>query len=271
MPVTYPGELVTTSRGSLVVNGFGFGVHLGGFYTVAEIFQTAIKYKPENPESNHPAVSDWNTYNNFTWVPWSRLNPNTGEHIARRCKMVTYSGMSDEVFTDYVGTGDSVKHAWMRYIPTSERIGALTRFGIDLNGVRVLDLGCGCGNNLLSMAAYGMDVYGMDAHPEMYNQRHDLLRDRILFGDALSSLHVFKNNSFDVVIVSMLGSVWWNDVIQFLSSVGEKLHTGGIMMLDTMPHKHVALKAKSMYKNVLPESGVRPRLVTENMIVGMKV
>ena len=177
---------------------------------------------------------------------------------------------SDEVVTNYVGSGDRVEDAWTRYITTSERLSVLTKFSKSLHGLSLLDLGCACGSGMLSLASYGVNTYGVENHPEMYNHRSQLLLDRIIFGDALECLYAFTQNSFDVVMVSMLGSVWWNDVREFLTDVARLVRPGGIVILDTMPHKHASLKAVAMYKAALSETGFQPKLKTENMLVGVR-
>jgi 2-polyprenyl-3-methyl-5-hydroxy-6-metoxy-1,4-benzoquinol methylase len=264
------GTMHHTYGGSIITNGFGFGVWFGGKYTTNEIFHKTAEHKPKAQDANFPAVADWNLFNDFAWNAWSRHSPFIGEQIVNRCKMHTPSDMSDEMYDDYIGTGDSVWHSWPRYITGYDRIGVLTRLAPTLKSLKVLDLGCACGNSLLGLGAYGMDVYGVEYHPRMYNDRNALLKDRIVFGDALGCLYQFNKDAFDVVVISMVGNIWWTDVPHFLTDVSRVLRQGGIVLLDVMPHKHTNLKSKLMYKGIMKEAGIPVKLTTDNMLVGVK-
>jgi 2-polyprenyl-3-methyl-5-hydroxy-6-metoxy-1,4-benzoquinol methylase len=261
-------------RGDIITNDFCFGVRLDGKYTASEIFDCAVKHRPkaESVTTYHPTVSDWSLYNKYVWIPWNRLHHGIGEHIIRRCQMTSTPMNSDEIVCDYIGTKSKYEDAWTRYITTSDRITAITKFTGSIKNLRILDLGCAGGNSLAMLGAYGADVYGIECHPEMFNARNKLLDQRIVFGDALECLHVFKPASFDVVIVSMIGNVWWRDVNFFLSQVRDLLYPGGLMMLDLMQHKHVDLKSRAMYKVVMQEIDVPMKLkVSDDIAVGVKV
>lgn len=264
------GTVIGTESGSLIVNGFGFGVALAGKYTPAEIFNIAATHKPKELTEHFPAVDDWKLFNDYVWLPWSRLHRNIGESVLLRCRMHTVPEHSTETMVDYVGTKDSYTTAWPRYISLNDRLSVFTRFSKELHGVRVLDLGCGCGNMLLGLASYNMDVYGVESHPEMFNQRSGLLQDRILFGDALECLKHYKPGSFDVVIVSMAGNVWWHDFQDFLIRVTELVHTNGLVILDTLAHKHTQVKSRSLYLAAMREVGLQPKLKTESMLAGLR-
>lgn len=267
---TQLGSCYHTDRGSIIVNAFGFGVRLDGKYTSAEIYNTVLKHKPDAISTNHPVVVNWSLYNKYVWLPWSRLSHTCGEHIIRRCQMATVPTNSDDVIENYIGTGLHYNNAWTQYITTSDRLSAITKF-TTIKDTRILDLGCGCGNALTMLGAYGADVYGIEAHPEMYNSRNMLLENRIVFGDALECLYAFKPGSFDVVIVSMIGNVWWKDVSMFLERVRDLVHHGGLIMLDLMPHKHVDLNARSMYKSVMQDIGIPMKLkINDHIAVGVR-
>lgn len=257
-------------RGDMIINSFCFGIRLDGRYTSAEIYNTAVRNKPKTISIHHQAVSDWSLHNRYVWVPWNRLHNNSGEYISRRCQMATVPTQSDDVVDNYIGTKMKYEDAWSQYITTSDRLAAITKF-TSIKNTRILDLGCAGGNALTVLGAYGADVYGIESHPEMYNSRNRLLESRIIFGDVLECMHVFKPESFDIVIVSMLGNVWWKDVPVFLKSVRELVHSGGLVMLDMLPHKHVDLNSRSMYKVIMNEVGIPMKLkVSDSIAVGVR-
>lgn len=261
------GMLIGTESGTMAVNRFCFGVELSGSYTSAEIFNVAANNKPKEFEQHHPAVDDWKLYNRFTWLPWKRLHRNVGESVLTRCKMHTLPVHSSGTLTEYMGGKQNYFDAWNKYIPTKDRLDLFSRFTRDLKGVRVLDIGSGCGNTLLELAAHNMDVYGIESHPEMYNQRSVLLHERIIFGDALECLAAtIKPGSFDITLVSMTGYVWWHDMQDFLMRVRETVHVNGVVVLDILQHHPGTIRATSLYTTLLREVGLDPKFKTRDMI-----
>ncbi len=72
----------------------------------------------------------------------------------------------------------------------------------DITGKRVLDFGCGAGENTILLAAKGADVTGVDISPELVAIANDRLRANKLPGNAVvGSCHRtrFKDETFDVV------------------------------------------------------------------------
>ena len=61
--------------------------------------------------------------------------------------------------------------------PHTEIVSRLIRVtsGLDRSGVRILELGCGTGNNLRFLAEEGFDSYGIDASPTAVAKARELL------------------------------------------------------------------------------------------------
>ena len=82
----------------------------------------------------------------------------------------------------------------------------LSRLPQDLNGVRVLEAGCGAGQMTAELAARGADVTAVDISPSLVKIAHDRLpeahRHRVRFanGDMLSDHH----GNFDFVLAMVV-------------------------------------------------------------------
>lgn len=82
-------------------------------------------------------------------------------------------------------------------------IGVLRRIGMKMytpkDGMRVLDVGCGTGTNLMLYNKAGCNVFGIDLSPAMVNVAQKKLGDRaeIQVGDAAKM--PYPNDAFDLV------------------------------------------------------------------------
>ena len=107
----------------------------------------------------------------------------------------------------------------------------LSRLPQDLNGVRVLDAGCGAGQMTAELAARGADVTAVDISPSLVKIAHDRLpeahRHRVRFanGDMLSDHH----GNFDFVL-AMDSLIYYeaNDIARALEQLGART-SGGII------------------------------------------
>lgn len=69
--------------------------------------------------------------------------------------------------------------------------------GLLNTGARILDVGCGIGQQALELQTRGFDVNGIDPAASMLSLAHDKLKDRVLDGSILNI--PFPDNSFDFV------------------------------------------------------------------------
>jgi len=141
-----------------------------------------------------------------------------------------------------------------------------------MDGVRWLELGCGCGNQLLPLAAHGCDVYGMELNPLLYTERHELLRNKVSFGDALLDPPlVYKRGSFDVVVVAMVGFVNHADLREFFSNLSFLIDKG-ILVVDLIIRKHGTghIRSVDSYKSALRQAGFIPKDIICDQLVCIK-
>ncbi len=84
---------------------------------------------------------------------------------------------------------------------------------------RVLDIGCGHGNNLLFFDKLGLDITGVDASPYMINRAKERLAHRCTLKQGLAEDLPFDDNAFDLVIMI--------NTLEFLDSPMEALREAG--------------------------------------------
>ncbi|MFC1579963.1 class I SAM-dependent methyltransferase [Thermodesulfobacteriota bacterium] len=84
---------------------------------------------------------------------------------------------------------------------------------------RVLDIGCGHGNNLLFFNKLGLDITGIDASPYMIDRAKERLGHRCTLKQGTASDLPFEDNDFDLVIMI--------NTLEFLDSPMEALREAG--------------------------------------------
>lgn len=125
--------------------------------------------------------------------------------------------------------------------------------------IKVLDLGCGGGNNTKFLNEEGFDVYGIDFSSEsikltkkkLSNKRQ---RDKIIRSSFKNI--PFKNNFFDFIIDRQsLGHNQLKDIEVYVNEIFRVTKKGGILLSflfgDKHPHKKLGVKIK--FKNSSPQ------------------
>jgi hypothetical protein len=269
-------------EGTVAVMPHGFGIHKDAKFTVHAIFEQGRaaytwaegKYGDDDteldsePRSLPPHL--FALYNDFYWVGWKSLNNSVGAFVSRRSKMQTPHSFSYTDASDYVGSGQDITKAWDSYIPVAERLHLLTRTckGLDLDRLNLLSVGCGTGHQLVALAAHGFQVFGIEGNPNVFRDRHYLLRDRIVLGDALQDLYLFTKRSFNIAMISCVGHVWHSDLVDFFMQVAGTVCYGGLVILDVKEYSGRDFRDRKTYRVALAEAGIHVQLRTQEMLIG---
>lgn len=111
-------------------------------------------------------------------------------------------------------------------------LGLLRRFGIH-SGVRIIDVGCGCGGNLPTLDALSPTlVVGIDISPIALGfARRKMPRAFLVRGDLSSDLPIADGN-FDVATAfNVLYHDWVDDEGAVLRRIRELLRPGGLLLI----------------------------------------
>lgn len=73
-----------------------------------------------------------------------------------------------------------------------------------LEGMKVLDVGCGTGTNLLDYQQAGCDVYGIDMSPSMMEIAREKLGDKVNLHQGDASQMPYEDNFFDLVTSTLM-------------------------------------------------------------------
>lgn len=261
-------QIERTSCGRIVGTSFGIGLDIHGTYTPSEIMRVGSTFEKRFEKTEPHWVE---CFNECVWLPYDRITHVYCQAVRQRLQMGTVHKCEPDDLHRYLGVS-SYTSAWPLYTETSSRMHILSRFFKTMGGVRWLELGCGCGNQLLPLAAHGCDVYGMELNPLMYAERHELLRNKITFGDALlDPAIVYKRGSFDVVVVSMIGFVNHSDLCELFSNLSF-LVGKGILVVDLIARDRGTghIRPIESYKSPLRQAGFIPKDVICDQLVCIK-
>jgi 2-polyprenyl-3-methyl-5-hydroxy-6-metoxy-1,4-benzoquinol methylase len=121
----------------------------------------------------------------------------------------------------------------------------LSRWGVDVKNMRVLDLGCGTGGITVALAEIGADCVGIDLNPShiaqaVYMAEEHGVKANFVSTDALKFgqlEQVLKGRVFDLVILSefLEHLVNLQNVSSLLDSLREYLYPGGYLYVSFPP------------------------------------
>lgn len=146
----------------------------------------------------------------------------------------------------------------------------LYSYGLNLSGLKILDIGCFSGELLELLKEKGADVYGLELQEEGVKIANRKLLGRIFKADIFSNN--FPQMKFDIVILTGVIEHVVNPV-KLLRRSAEVLNPGGILMLQTpdstsflsrilgrywppcAPVEHIHLFSKRSLEEALCEAG----------------
>jgi len=109
------------------------------------------------------------------------------------------------------------------------------------NNCKVLDLGCGWGNNLKFLKDFGFDVYGVELSPSAFKKCKEITKN--VFNKSFDDLSVFKDDFFELIVDRQ--SIQHNDednIYETIYEVHRCLKTNGIF------YSHMISKANYSFK-----------------------
>ena len=113
------------------------------------------------------------------------------------------------------------------------------------NNLKILDLGCGSGNNLQHLAKLGFDTYGCDISAKALHITEERLKKFNLKTKLIKFDHKipYKNNYFDAVICWY--TLYYNDMITIKNMINEiyrVLKPNGKILITLIRKNDMALK-----------------------------
>jgi len=270
-------EIYPSGAGAYAVTKHGFGVEMRGTYTPNELFRASKLYMPEESDIAQ-LPPNFPEYYNYAWCPWARNSLDAFSRICERTRMVTGLRLhADDVFANYAGCGKPYADSWDKYYPIQARLLAFQQgFGTAVvpPRLRLLDLGCAGGRSMLQYHAHGLDVYGIEANPEHVRTAPDLVRGRVLLGDALVDTYMFNANTFNIIVCSVLGTTMTVDIEHLFREIHRLLAAGGLAVFDVPGSFNIGphlSSENSTYSRMLRRLGFKGILLFRSQLLARKI
>ncbi len=123
---------------------------------------------------------------------------------------------------------------------------------------KILDLGCGRGEFLHMLRHEGIESWGCEIDPLML----ELARDRdlsVVQGDALGVLNTVEDASLGGIFASQVAEhLFPGELLRLVKLARKKIAPGGVLILETLNPKSLAVLAKSYYKDLDHKKAIDP-------------
>lgn len=134
------------------------------------------------------------------------------------------------------------------------------------SNMKVLDVGCAMGSNLIPFADMGCDVHGVDIHPDISNNAKKIMKHRgyedIDFKEGSNRNIPFSDNSFD--LITSINTLHYEkneeDMMLALNEFQRVLKPGGGLYISTVGPKHEIYnlsKPLGNHENLIQDFGFR--------------
>ena len=132
---------------------------------------------------------------------------------------------------------------------------------------KILDIGCGTGHHVSSLASKGLDVLGIDISPSMIDKAKSNFPDyKFNVGDALNN-HLFEANSFTHILCMYFTIYYFKDKTVFFNNCFKWLMPGGYLI--------VHLVERDRFDPILPPGNpllyISPQRYAKERITSTKV
>lgn len=118
-------------------------------------------------------------------------------------------------------------------------------------GERVLDIGCGAGNHLLSFNRLGLDISGIDASPYMLSRAKERLGSHVSLKKGMAEDLPFDDNEFDLAVL-INTMEFLDDPIQALREAGRvakrKVFVG---VMNSLSWHYMCVKLQGLFRSSL--------------------
>jgi ubiquinone/menaquinone biosynthesis C-methylase UbiE len=134
------------------------------------------------------------------------------------------------------------------------------------SNMKVLDVGCAMGSNLIPFADMGCDVHGIDIHSDIANNAKKIMKHRgyedIDFREGSNRNIPFPDNSFD--LITSINTLHYEeneeDLMSALNEFQRVLKPGGGLYISTVGPKHDIYnlsKPLGNHENLIQDFGFR--------------
>jgi ubiquinone/menaquinone biosynthesis C-methylase UbiE len=141
-----------------------------------------------------------------------------------------------EIYDDFYA--DIYDYLVFNNLKNDYEVGEIVNLSTPSSSSRILDVGCGTGHHVSSLAAKGLDILGIDISPSMIKKAKESYPDyKFKIADALNG-NVFEPDSFTHILCMYFTIYYFKDKKQFFDNCYKWLMPGGYMIVHLVDRKN---------------------------------
>jgi ubiquinone/menaquinone biosynthesis C-methylase UbiE len=141
-----------------------------------------------------------------------------------------------EIYDDFYA--DIYDYLVFNNLKNDYEVGEIVNLSSPSSSSRILDVGCGTGHHVSSLAAKGLDILGIDISPSMIKKAKESYPDyKFKIADALNG-NVFEPDSFTHILCMYFTIYYFKDKKQFFDNCYKWLMPGGYMIVHLVDRKN---------------------------------
>lgn len=210
----------------LSFNRYAFGVPLSQEYIYSEqkVKKEVDAYLVDNFNDSFKQSSYLDLpedYENYCWVPWSEYDKDAFYKIQFRRDLYTPFSLTSRDIEFYDGEDELLPYrkVYFQSFPIKYILKMCKKHFGGFVDKKCLVLGCGTGECLLMLEAYGIHATGFESAKYAYENCNPLARPSVRFGDFLSDICLVEDKKYDFVFTNLLNWIDRKDIVTVLSEV----------------------------------------------------
>jgi hypothetical protein len=205
-------------------NRFGFGIPIeGDILDIQKTKEEVIAWIADNLDPSFEDASPLDLpkdYLNYYWGKWNCINESI-EIAKYRREMYTPPDVIRRDIYEYDGEEELLeyKNSYFLTFPINQIIEKTKSILGNLVNKKCLILGCGTGESILHLEAYGIDTYGIENDVYAFKNVNKLAASKVIFGDVLCDTQRYPSDCFDIVYTSRMSWICKKDVPTVLEDI----------------------------------------------------
>lgn len=210
----------------LVCNRYGFGVPLtpNFIFNKDNIKNRIDKYLSENFNDSfkNPTIADLpENYLDYCWIPWLEYNEQSLDKVQFRRDLYTPYTLTSRDIEEYDGIDFLLPYrkSYFLSFPIKYILKMLKKHLGSFIDKKCLVLGCGTGECLLMLEAYGIHAVGIESSRYGILNVNPMAQQRVKFGDFLAEVYSIQDKQYDFVFTNLLSWVDKRDINPLLIEI----------------------------------------------------
>ena len=211
---------------NIVCNRYGFGVPLSSEFDFSkrkakEQIESFLSENFNDSFKNPSIIELPENYLEYCWIPWLDYNEHSLDKVQFRRDLYTPYTLTSKDIEEYDGYEELLPYrkSYFLSFPIKYILKMLKKHLGGFVDKKCLVLGCGTGECLLMLEAYGIHAVGVESSRYGILNVNSLAQSRVIFGDPLAELYSAKDKQYDFVFTNLFSWVDKRDINPILIEI----------------------------------------------------